>query len=436
MKKILERLNKSIKHLEILDKEFREENYPEKEIYLEISKEIDRLDKENQNNEFSEELYVGGKRRNGANMQGYGRQMILSDIIQYIINGRGYFYAIRSKENMERYVKIILNLMNQLMLFDALTTNISLREEVLRELKDEISDDFFKEDYTRILHDTLIKYGKPIGLPLNKKEISEEIKTDLGVTTDNQAIKKLEDYYDSLVPKPLGLWGELLVYLHFLRHRTGYILPLLLSQRLITGYHNDFIKPPDFLLLPFAEKLNLMGIEVGSGKDTQSGNFSTTTGIPTSTKVNADNPKRCCICGKWMLFCSLAIKRYSDFSYEIKDDSKPIKCLNDCELYKPGEIMAGKCPFAMHRGGNPKEHIMEMKGDKNKYHFHLNCVLKDSQSKDNISDSKIITYYPYIKGLEWLEKIKNYKRDYQIEIEQLRKELIDKEKELEKIKKI
>jgi len=403
---LLNALKKSIMHLEIIDEVFSTAEYPEKEIYQEIKKSIKALDSKIPENKFSEELYVGGKKRNTAKNQGYGRQMILSDVLEYIVNGRGYFYAIRNKETMKNYLNIILHLINQLMLIDSIVVEVKVRQKLLKELESRIGDDFFKEPDRRKEHEALLLHDAPIGFPLAEKHVDQKVLDKLGLDASQKAValKKLEEYYDSLLPKTAGgLWGELLVYAYLLRRNLGFVFPLVLNQRLITGDASVYLKPPDFLLLPFGTN-TFYGIEVGAGKDIQSGTFSIITSIPTATKANADNPKRCCICGKWMLFCPQVIQDYSDTDKNIEDLRKPIKCLKECRLFSREEIMAGKCPYAMHKGGKPKKHIMEMKGET--YHFHLKCLLHDPEGKEQISENNIVEYYPYVHGLEAFEKLK------------------------------
>lgn len=406
MELFLKSLKKSIEHLEIIDKVFSESNYEDKEIYNKIKDNLAEFNSKLPVNKFNEELYVGGKKRNSSKNQGYGRQMILSDIVEYIINGRGYFYAIRNKEAMKSYLRIILEIVNQLMIIDSIVVNVDIRNKLLEELERGIGeDDFFKEIDRKKEHEALVLHNKPIGFPLKNPQISEEVLNKLGlnISEKNKAIKRLETYYDSLLPKTAGgLWGELLTYAYLLRLNVGFIFPLLLNQRLLTGEHNVFLKPPDLLLLPYG-KQTFYGIEVGAGKDVQSGNFSIITGLPTATKANMDNPKRCCICGKWMLFCPKVIEEYTNPDKKISNMHKPIKCLTDCSKFSKEEVLEGKCPFAMHKGGSPKEYLMKMKSST--YHFHLNCLLKDDDGKNQVSEKKVVSYYPYISGLEEFEKM-------------------------------
>lgn len=422
MEELLNNLELSVKHLKVLDSIFTIEDYPEKDIYIKLKETLSKAD-EGFQNRFCEELYVGGKKRNNVSNTGFGRQMILSDVIQYIVNGRGYFFAMRNKESMQAYIKMILNLTNQLMIFDSAVTNPVLRRKILTKLKDELGDVVCKDEERLAEYNALLKYDGYLGFPISAEpEVSEEIRNIIGVSDSGKALKRMELYYDSLFPKPLGLWGEILVYSYLLRMNIGFVFPLLLTQRIITGNTGVFLKPPDFLILPFGKE-HFYGIEVGSGKDIQSGNFSIITGMPTATKANADNPKRCCVCGKWMLFCPQSIEDYSNFENKIENIQKPIKCLTECKTYSKEDILSGKCSYAMHKGGQPQDYIMEMKSST--YHFHLNCMLNDKSGKDQIIESKVLTYYPYVSGLEEMEQMQLDKDLIQKQIDEL-KEYISK----------
>src|SRR3989338_7975191 len=156
MDTFLDSLKKAIIHLEVIDKVFSESEFPEKDIYLKIKDNLNSLNNKLPANKFSEELYVGGKKRNASNNQGYARQMILADLIEYIINGRGYFYAIRNKDAMKAYIRIILEIVNQLMVFDSLVVEVEVRKKLLEELKNKLGDDFFKEDERKLEHEALL----------------------------------------------------------------------------------------------------------------------------------------------------------------------------------------------------------------------------------------------------------------------------------------
>jgi hypothetical protein len=418
---------KSVKHLQVIDEAFSEDDYPDKELYLQAKKNIESLNKKT-GFLFSDELYVGGK-KGGKKETGYGRQMILSDIITYIIAGRGYFYAIRSKEAMQNFIEITLNVINQLMIFDSLTTNVELRNKVLDRLEKAVGQDFFKEKARFEENQALKTYSGPIGLPLEKFEPDQKVLSILS-SDKEESQKRLETWFDSLLPKELGLWGELIVYIYLLRQKMGYVLPLLLTQYLISGYYDNILKVPDFLIIPFNIQEKTIGVEVGGGKETQSTRFSNLTGISIATKANADNPKRCPICGKWILFCPMVIRRFCNQDFEILQMSDPIKCLAECDVFPKSDIAKGVCPFSSVKGIKPKIHVMKFEYSPTIYHFHLRCALKDAEACKDIKENNIVTYYPYAKGLEDLEGMLQEDKEYIIG--KLRKKIEDLERQVEK----
>ena len=83
MKKLLSNLSIATKHISILDDVFRK-NYPP---YALASKKLEGLPRYD---ELRKEKYAGGKKR-GA--YGYGRQMILGDLLKYIFIVRGIIFS-------------------------------------------------------------------------------------------------------------------------------------------------------------------------------------------------------------------------------------------------------------------------------------------------------------------------------------------------------
>jgi hypothetical protein len=437
---LLGQLEKSVKHLRIIDKVFAEEEHEDKELYLEIRGKIRELNKKNQWL-LSDELYVGGK-KGGRNS--YGRQMILSDIITYIVAGRGYFYATRSRECMAVFIETILHLTNQLMIFDSLAVNVKLRNKVIDELENGIGKDFCKDDERREENQALKEYKGAIGMPLEVFAPSTKVLEIL--PGKKEALKRLDNWFDSLLPKEVGLWGELIVYAYLLRQKIGYVWPMLLTQELISGDYDNSLKVPDYVIVPFdikeevigvkiggGKKTHVIGVEVGGGKETQSTRFSNLTGITIATKANADNPKRCPICGKWLLFCPFVIERFSNQNITITNASDPVKCMEECTIYTDKEaIRRGDCPYASVKGVEPKNHVMYLKFAPTIYHFHLKCALKDPKAGEDIADNNIVTYYPYITGLEEIEDLLSEDKAYKIH--QLEKTVKALEKELAKYK--
>jgi hypothetical protein len=118
-----------------------------------------------------------------------------------------------------------------------------------------------------------------------------------------------------------------------LRRNLGYVLTLLLNQRILHGGSTESLKPPDFLII--RKDGTIAGVEVGGGKETQSGRFSSALkGCQMVTVENPRVPPRCPVCGKKTLFCPKVIKDYASIEtnplLSINDD---ILCAHECEFF-------------------------------------------------------------------------------------------------------
>jgi hypothetical protein len=312
------------------------------------------------------------------------RQMILADLFEYILLGRGY-YVMKSKQDKEKFVKGMMHFVNLLMCFESITVSTTLRRKFLLALKKELPE-IKKES----LFKDLFKFNGMIGLP--------EGKTD--------APKELTKYFDKLLPKTAGgLWHELLVYIFLLRSNKGYIVPLLLTQKLFAK--EGHLVPPDFLLLGHDKRI--YGVEVGTKKEIQSGSFSLKTAIPTATidTINSRNSDRCPSCNKWIQFCPYVIERYSKFDTEIK--SIEVRCLDECTVMPKLDIVKGKCAYTKYARNETKTLLHSKHEFANGLHYHYQCVLSgvSKDMKKNIISAKdtiaIKTHYPYYSGLEELD---------------------------------
>ncbi len=378
MKQLFDKVKLSIKHLEVLHKVFENKknyNLPEEkddfEIYFENTNSLLKT--------FNE-LKLFDSIYNQKD-----RQMILADLFEYILLGRG-FYSIGTKRNNNlnkgKFIKGILHFVNLLMCYESITINVERRNLFIDKLSKIIpiikKEKFYKE---------LRTFKDNIGLP------------------ESDASKELKNYFDKLLPKTAGgLWHELLVYIFLLRNNYGFILPLLLHQKLYSK--TDHIVPPDFLLLTRDKRI--YGIEVGIKKEIQSGAFSIKTAIPTATidTINSRNSDRCPICRKWINFCPFVIDNYSNLDYII--ERIEVKCLDNCTIFSKEEIANGICKFSKYSRGQTKtlkytHHKLSY--DKH-YHYksflnHVTVKMKNTiiQANDNTA---IKTHYPYYSGLEEL----------------------------------
>jgi len=317
------------------------------------------------------------------------------------------------------FIEILLNSINLLMIMDSLTVESSLRKKVLEELENNLGNDFFKNNDMKLLHDALKKHQTSIGFDVREEDLSSEVNTivdQIEGTSKNR--KKLDQYYDSILPKTGGgLWNELIVFFYLLRRTSAYILPLLLTQRIFSK--DDMLKPPDYLVID--KQKNLFGIEVGGGKETQSGNFASKTGATMVTTQNTNVPPRCPICGKWNLFCPKVISDCSDIEknplLRIKNE---VRCAEECNLFTKDQVIAGECPYIQYHGevsDNTKNNSQQIMKFTTNYHYHYSCIraINDSKALEKIKDQKesnrttgitvLKTDYPYVDGIDVLEKI-------------------------------
>jgi hypothetical protein len=431
MDTLLSSLEKSILHLKIIDDVFSTSDYADKQLYLSFKQSISQLNV-TYAQKFTDELYVGGKKGRGETS--YGRQMILSDIFEYIVNGRGYYYAEWSVEKKKIFIEIILNLINQLIVWDSLTVESTLRTQVLNELKSKMGDEFFKEEEMKRRHKALASYKGDIGFDTRDDALPKVVLETMGASPgdEKRARYRLDEYFDSLLPKTAGgLWGELIVYLYMLRRNLGYILPLLLNQRILHGGSTESLKPPDFLII--RKDGTIAGVEVGGGKETQSGHFSSALkGCQMVTVENPRVPPRCPVCGKKTLFCPKVLKDYSSIDtnplLSISDD---ILCAHECEFFSYADVLSGKCSYTLYHGMTGENLFFRQKRKfDTEYHYHYKCILtqKDEEALSIIESRRerfekklqaegeteaytscpirvLKMNYPYVEGLETYEQL-------------------------------
>jgi len=314
-----------------------------------------------------------------------GRQMILADFYEYIFLGRGY-YSIQSIGDRRDFIKAILHFVNMLMCYEMMTVSSNVRRKYLDKLANKVispeHEEFFEE---------LKSFKESVGLKRG----------------ESKAPSHLNDYFDSLLPKTAGgLWHELLVYIFLLRNNIGYVVPLLLNQRLLS--RDGHIVPPDFLIITFDKRI--YGIEVGMKKEIQSGSFSLQTAIPTATidTINSRTSDRCPSCKKWIPFCDYVIDNYSNLEKDIT--KAEIRCIDKCNLYPKEDIVSGACPYTKYSRNRAKtlEHARHKYADG--LHYHYKCVLEKlpANTKKNVINAMDVvalkTHFPYYSGLEELMK--------------------------------
>jgi len=369
MKGVLRRLNLSAKHLILLD-EFLAEKDDE---YRRIEEKLEQMGEDYI--DLCRELYFGGVKTKGNPPLG-SRQMILSDIFQYIITNRGYYLAARDANYKRKFVKIVMHLVNQWLIMDCFGPReaVDKRNELMIKLKSEIGDRNFFEScdsyHIERFKETLKYTSDLIPNPPNPQPPNSRILNN----------------YDSLFPKIRGGPIEILVYLYLLQRRLGFVVSLLTQQRLISG--DRVITPPDILLL--RSKGEVIGLEIGRGKERQSADFSLVTGIPTfSIDLVEKQPFRCDACGRWIIYCDRVIELYSEKGVP-KNHNYVIYCI-DCPYFNEG-----KCPDIMCYIESTNRY-----GVTRKARYHFRCL--DSITRRKVLSSNprsLVAYYPLVEGLE------------------------------------
>lgn len=375
MEDVFQEMKNALNHLDILHTVFvRGENFGSEEQldYAIYKQNEDKLREVLGKLDFDKQLY-----------NAKGRQMILADLLEYIFLGRGY-YSMQSKRDRQNFVRAILYFVNLLMCYEVMTVSNKLRQKVLEELAKKMPE-------------------------LEDEEHYEELKDFTGTVGlkrgESDAARHLNNYFDSLLPKTAGgLWHELLVYIFLLRNDFGYIIPLLLSQRLMSL--RGSIVPPDFLIITYDK--HLYGIEVGTKKEIQSGSFSLQTAIPTATidTINSRTSDRCPICKRWIALCPYVIENYSNLDKPITKSK--VKCLDECTLRPREQIVIGTCAYTKYSRNKAKTLEYTHHDFANGLHYHYRCVLQNVSAdlKNAIINAKdtvaLMTHYPYYGGLEEL----------------------------------
>lgn len=358
------------KHLLILDKVLRLNYSP----YAEWAS---RLEQVPLYDELRKEIYAGGIKER---RKGYARQMILGDLIEYILTGRGYYFAVKGNEEFKAFIEILLLICNMLILMEDISVDRDLRNLILDELSSSkgLGNDFFEEGMQKI------KF-------LRLKDYTGRICRGEG--------KEYEQFFDSILPKRVGIAPELLVYSWFIRKKYGYILPLLLNQRILGNYQS--ITAPDFLLL--RSKGEIFGLEVGAGKERQIASFSSITGIPVFTvgigSIEHPQPFRCDKCLRWIIYCPNVIticKENLDKLGQIH-----LQCV-ECASYKDLNEIKAKCPYIVYYG---EAYNYANEVARRRYHYH--CVIGDPYAKQRLEENPeegLIAPLPTVYGVEHLSE--------------------------------
>jgi hypothetical protein len=361
MKELSKRLALSAKHLSLVD-QIAADVYPE---YSEMKAKLKAIPGYRQ---LSKQLYLGQSRR----------QMILGDILLYILTGRGFWAASESDEGLREFIQIILYVANLLLIQETLlSARQNERREFLRRLARSRIKDFFADDEELDKYKRLLSYQGRITV---------------------REPRELYKVMDSVLPRTPGVVYELLIYVHLLVRRLGYSVPLLVLQRLFRG--EESIAPPDYLLL--RQNAAVFGIEVGGGmgqfsmtqgKIDQVNRFTQDTGIPVLT-ATVPHIYRCALCDGWITFCDTVIERVS--SRGTYTDSMPAA---DCQYSSDKKL----CPSTVYYG-----RLGPGQSPRRYHYYHLlnnQYVQRRALRSDADRKRKLIHYFPFVRGLERLEEI-------------------------------
>jgi len=336
MKRVLDRLDQAVTHLRTIE-DFFIKKVP---AYARNEARLEKLGRFY--DEFARELYAGG-RKEGRSEKGnsFHRGMTLADLLTYTVFGRGYYVLTASDDHRKAFTEIVMRISNKLLLQENISTNPKLRKGLLKALLSQNLPNFFENN--------------------EQKTKLEQLKDYNGHIIWGREGKEFYKIMDSLLPKSRGLAIEFLIYLYLINSRFGFVIPLLLHQRLITKGRS--IAPPDFLVLK--DDGRIFGIEVGFYKEDQNTKFVTTTSVPIVTaELDHDQPFRCPQCQQWITYCDQVVENYSEGVWT----PNSFEC-GDCKYFNKG-----KCEDIIFFGEVP-----ELEKGKRRYHYR--CVAKKATVK-------------------------------------------------------
>lgn len=372
MKEVLRRLGRSIEHMNVLDIFLRNNDVEYRRMENKLK------DMKEDYTRFCRELYYGGDKNKGNEPRG-SRQMILSDLFQYILTSRMIYQASKDDYCRKKFVKVCLYLVNQWLIMDCFGPReaIGKRHQLMNRLSRELGDDFHE--------------GREASYHAEKFSEALGCSDDLipNPPNPNPPSGRILSAYDSLFPKIRGGPIEILVYLYLIQRKLGFVASLLIQQILISG--DSGVTPPDLFLL--RRKGEVMGIEIGRGKEKQSADFGLLTGIPTFSVDLVDRqPFRCDECGRWIIYCKKVIEKYSEEGIP-KNHNHILHCV-DCKHFRKG-----KCPEIMCVTNRVNRYRK-----KREARYHLKCLSNAETegilTNEELSRESLVAYFPLVEGLQ------------------------------------
>jgi len=359
MHELADRLRRSARHLSLVDT-------IASETYGEYARMREKLVAIPGYKKLARQLYYGQERR----------QMMLGDILLYILTGRGFWVAVEDVEGFRQFVRILLYTANLLLIQETLlSARPAERRRFLARLRSAKIGRFFASEKERREYEELMAFRGRITV---------------------REPRSLYKVMDSVLPRTPGMVLELIVYVQLLVKRLGYSVPLLVLQRLFRG--QETLAPPDYLLL--RPEGNVFGIEVGNGigqfsltqgKVDQINRFTQDTSIPVIT-ATVPHLYRCAACDGWITFCDSVIERTA-----VGDIPSESMSALDCPQHGPNP-----CENAVYYGR------LAANGKRLRYHYsHLtrNRYVQQVLRNEEVRRRKLLHYFPYVNGLERLSEI-------------------------------
>jgi hypothetical protein len=205
------------------------------------------------------------------------------------------------------------------------------------------------------------------------------------------------------MPKNIGLATELFAYMGMTRENVGYVIPLLLHQKLFHSfcslnqkevYGQSWIAPTDFMLV---SKGRFYAVELGRGKPELMSDFASVTGIPTGfidVHLNTNNKLgyKCPICYNAFTICDEYQRQFLRFDNPI---AMPEFC-SDCTLNDSCSDKILECS----KSKDTKE------TQSIRFHCHASCFqslsVKERRRLKVISNEK--PSFPVIEGIDKIKR--------------------------------
>jgi len=277
----------------------------------------------------------------------------------------------------------------------------SLKKNQLKKIGKELG---LKEEDMKLLKEDLIELMKDV----DYEKISSWIES---LPADSEIWEGLSKNFMPLrtpgfLLKNVGLARELFVFLKLINTDLGYIIPLLLNQRLYSRLDKPYkdynppidkyvLYPPDFLI---AREGKIIGVELGRGKPELISTFASVTGFPTvyinlqvvneKFDVERDFGFKCNLCFLSFSLCDEFISRFPNDLEGLKRKT----CSDIC-----GEEKARDCKDAVVNTEIPIEGTSNTKETQ----VHFVCLKKiHPDLADEIDPSELFPLSPHITGLE------------------------------------